>query len=265
VSIPDILRKICERTRADLAARRERRPRAEVEREAAAAEPARPFAAALAAGPNVAVIAEVKKASPSAGLIREAFDPAEIARAYEEGGAAAISVLTDEPFFQGSLEYLRVVRRAVGLPVLRKDFILEPYQVWEARAAGADAVLLIVAALEDTALAGLLGLTGELGMDALVEVHDRAELERAAAAGAAVVGVNNRDLRTFEVRLETTCELAPLVPSGRVLVAESGIATAGDVARVGACGAHAVLVGEALMRAGDIAGALRALAGVPRG
>jgi indole-3-glycerol phosphate synthase len=211
-------------------------------------------------GEGVALIAEVKKASPSAGLIRQDFDPVHIARAYERGGAACISVLTDERFFQGSLAHLRLVRSAVDLPLLRKDFILDPVQVLEARALGADAYLLIAAALAEGELGKLLAAGRELGMDALVEVHDEGDLGVALEAGADLIGINNRDLRTFQVGLDVTERLAPLVPAGVVVVAESGIRTCADVRRLKACGIRAVLVGEALMRAADIEAATRELA-----
>jgi indole-3-glycerol phosphate synthase len=225
------------------------------------APPPRDFSAALRA-PGVSLIAEAKKASPSKGVIREDFDAAALARTYEANGAAAISVLTDEHFFQGSLSYLRAVRRNVGLPVLRKDFVLDPYQVYEARAAGADAVLLIVAALSDDDLEALHRLVHQLGMAALVEVHDEAELERALKIEPRIIGVNNRNLRTFEVDLETTARLRSLIPADVVLVAESGVHTRDDVARLAAIGANAMLVGEALVRAADVGRKVRQLVGI---
>jgi indole-3-glycerol phosphate synthase len=240
-----------------------------VQAEVTLAPPPRDFAAALRT-PGVSLIAEAKKASPSKGLIREDFDAVALAREYEANGAAAISVLTDEHFFQGSLDYLSAVRRNVGLPVLRKDFVLDPYQVYEARAAGADAVLLIVAALDDGdrsaersrhSLAALHRLVQQLGMTALVEVHDEAELERALRVGPQVVGVNNRNLHTFEVDLETTARLRALIPADVVLVSESGVHTHDDVARLAAIGADAMLVGEALVRAADVGHKVRQLVG----
>jgi indole-3-glycerol phosphate synthase len=232
------------------------------ERIGRAAEP-RDFAAALRRPGATALIAEVKKASPSRGVLLEAFDHLAIARDYTEGGAAAISVLTDVRFFQGSLKYLEAIRQLPGAPpLLRKDFIIDPYQVYEARAYGADALLLIVAALDDGQLRDLLALTGELGMQALVEVHDEAELARAMAVGAPVVGVNNRDLHSFQISLDTTARLARLLPAGPgrpALVSESGIFTPGHVAQVRALGADAVLVGEALVTSPDILGQVRAL------
>jgi indole-3-glycerol phosphate synthase len=231
-----------------------------VQAEATLAPPPRDFAAALRA-PGVSLIAEAKKASPSKGLIREDFDAVALAREYEANGAAAISVLTDEHFFQGSLDYLRAVGQNVEVPVLRKDFVFDPYQVYEARAAGADAVLLIVAALSDNDLEALHRLVQKLGMTALVEVHDEAELERALKIEPQVVGVNNRDLRTFEVDLETTARLRTLIPADIVLVAESGVHTPADVARLADIGADAMLVGESLVRAADVGGKVRQLVG----
>lgn len=235
----------------------------------------RDFAAALRQPEQVTLIAEVKKASPSRGVLIENFDPLQIARIYADNGAAAISVLTDQRFFQGSLKFLEGIhadhnrRPPAGdrlVPLLRKDFIIDPYQVYEARAYAADALLLIVAALDDATLRDLLALTNELGMQALVEVHNEAELDRALALGAALIGVNNRDLHSFVTTLETTERLAARLPSTNrpLLVSESGIFTAADVARVQACGADAVLVGEALVTAPDIAARVRELAGVAR-
>ncbi|HET8656365.1 MAG TPA: indole-3-glycerol phosphate synthase TrpC [Longimicrobiaceae bacterium] len=226
--------------------------------------PARGFAAALRAPGEVRLLAEIKRKSPTAGAIRPGAEPAEVARAYEAGGAAALSVLTDRRYFDGSLEALATVRAAVGLPLLRKDFVIDPVQVWEARAAGADAVLLIARILDDALLAELRGLATEAGLDSLVEVHDAEELERALAAGAPVVGVNNRDLRTFTTEISRTLGLAPAVPAGVTLVAESGIRTAEDVRRLGAAGVDAVLVGESLMRQPDVTAAAAALAGQPK-
>lgn len=231
-----------------------------VENELAAERP-RDFAAALRRPGAVALIAEVKKASPSKGVLLADFDPVQIAQTYAANGAAALSVLTDKPFFQGDLQYIYRVREATPLPALCKDFIIDPYQVYTARAAGADAILLIVAALADGQLAELRSQAERLGMTALVEVHDEAELERALHSGATVIGVNNRDLRTFEVDMTTTARVAAQVPPGVTLVAESGIRTHADVAEMGRVGAHAVLVGEALVTAPDIGAAVRALAG----
>lgn len=229
-----------------------RRPLTELEQALPSAPPVRDFRAALTSAAGVAVIAEVKKASPSAGVIRADFDPVAIARTYERHGAACLSVLTDEPFFQGRLEYLTAVRHAVAPPVLRKDFLLDRYQLVEARTAGADAVLLIAEILDRETLPQLLGQAHELGMQALVELYDAENLPRVLDAGATLVGVNNRDLRTFVTRLERTLELAPRVPAGCLLVSESGIRTRADVERLQQAGVRAILVGETLMRAADI-------------
>jgi indole-3-glycerol phosphate synthase/phosphoribosylanthranilate isomerase/anthranilate synthase/indole-3-glycerol phosphate synthase/phosphoribosylanthranilate isomerase len=215
-----------------------------------AAPPPRSFAAALTPSPlgSARLIAEIKRASPSKGVLTHDFDPVARARAYEAGGAAAISVLTEAEFFQGSLAHLAAVRQAVNVPVLRKDFILDAYQIYEARAAGADAILLICALLDDASLRNLLDLTHALGMEALVEVHDKDETRRATAVGARVVGVNSRNLRSFAVNTDIVAQLRPFVPPDRIFVAESGIADAADAVRARAAGAQAILVGEALMR-----------------
>lgn len=250
----DILQTILKRKAEEVRERAARVPLHELSARAAGAPPPRGFAAALhakiAAG-QAAVIAEIKKASPSKGLIRPDFDPPQIAASYQRGGAACLSVLTDADFFQGSDEYLRQARAACALPVLRKDFTIDPYQVLEARALGADCILLIVAALEDAALAALSHRAMELGLDVLVEVHDMDELERALQVPVPLIGVNNRNLRSFEVSLDTTLALKDAVPPDRLLVTESGIHTPEDVARLRAAGVHAFLVGEALMRAPD--------------
>ncbi len=229
---------------------------AQVEQTARNAPTPRDFKAALQRS-TVALIAEVKKASPSKGLLVKDFNPLRIARTYEENGAAAISVLTDVKFFQGSLDDLWAVRASVRLPVLRKDFIIDAHQVYEARAVGADATLLIVMALEDAQLHDLHNLITELGMSALVEVHNEAELERALTIGATLIGVNNRDLRTFHEDLNTTARIAALVPDNVTLVAESAIRSVEDVQRMGSYGARAVLVGEGLVKAKDMAGEVR--------
>jgi len=205
-----------------------------------------------------AVIAEVKRASQSKGVIREDFDPVAIARTYEESGAAAVSVLTDEHFFQGSLAYLRRIKQAVSLPVLRKDFIIDEYQVYESRAAGADAILLIVAALQRETLVELMNRATEIGMQYVVEVHDEAEMRVAIDVCAPIIGINNRNLKTFEVSLDTTARLLPMIPRAKK-VSESGIFTHGDMVRLGKIGVDAVLVGEALMRASDVGAKLREL------
>ncbi len=263
------LTRILEHKRAEVARQAAVMPLRQLEQLIAAAPPVRDFGAALRLPGRVALIAEVKKASPSKGVLVEQFDPLVFARMYATNGAAAISILTDEHFFQGSLAYVQAIRAlpeinaARPVPLLRKDFIVDPYQVYEARAYGADALLLIVAALDDTQLADLLALTHAIGMQALVEVHNEAELDRALALGVDLVGVNNRDLHTFVTTLETTERLAELLPSGSrpVLVSESGIFNAGHVTRMRACGADAVLVGEALVTAPDTAALVRELAG----
>lgn len=257
--MPTILDDIVARTRRTVAESRAAVPEAELERRLADAPPARDFEGALRRARGVGVIAEVKKASPSAGVIRADFDPVSLARAYADAGADCISVLTDEPFFQGSLDYLRAIRRAVPTPLLRKDFVIDRYQLLEARDAGADAVLLIAECLPGDTLAELYAQARELGLHVLVELHDAEELPRVLASGATLVGVNNRDLRTFDVRLEHTVELRRHVPADRLVVGESGIRTPADVATLVAGGAGAILVGESLMRQADVGAALRAL------
>lgn len=241
------------------------RPAAATLRARAADAPAtRGFAAALRRPEEVRLLAEIKRRSPSSGPIRPGSSPAEVATDYRDGGAAALSVLTDREYFDGSLQALSSARAAVDVPLLRKDFTIDPLQLYEARAAGADAILLIVRILEDPLLAELLGLAAELGLDSLVEVHDAEELERALKVGATLVGINNRDLRTFRTDLELTLRLAPPVPASVTLVAESGIRTPEDVRRLGAAGIDAVLVGESLMRQPDLPNAARALVGLPK-
>ncbi len=219
-------------------------------RERLITSPTRSLAAALR-GEDIRVIAEVKKASPSKGLLCPGFSPSRLAKSYEAGGAAAVSVLTDQKFFQGAPEDLTTVRQSCALPVLRKDFVIDPYQLYEARCLGADAVLLIVAILTDVQLNQYLAQAQDLGLECLVEVHDEAELFRAINAGAPVIGINNRDLRTFETTLETTYRLAPLIPGDRVIVSESGINSATDIQLLAGSGVNAVLVGESIVKAED--------------
>jgi indole-3-glycerol phosphate synthase len=254
-----VLDRILAETRERVSREQERRPLGFAHPAVRQAPPVRPFAEAVARADRVNVIAEHKRRSPSRGAIREDLVPADVARGYEAAGAAALSVLTDEPFFGGRMAHLEEVRRTSALPVLRKDFVLDPWQVWEARAGGADAVLLIVAALTDAELRSLLAVAGDAGMDALVEVHDRPELDRALAAGSRVVGVNNRDLRSLSVSLGTSLDLAASIPDGVVAVAESGIRTAADVRLLRDAGYDAFLVGEHLMASADPGAALRAL------
>ena len=257
-----ILDTILQRKHEEVAARRERVSLFELKTRAASAAPVRGFADAIAAkiaAGDAAVIAEVKKASPSKGVIRADFDPAAIARSYEAGGAACLSVLTDIDFFQGADEYLLAARAACALPVLRKDFIVDAYQLYESRVLGADCVLLIAAALDDVQLAEYAFIADELGMDVLVEVHDLDELERALPIPARLLGINNRNLKTFDVSLQTTLDLQPMVPADRVLVTESGILARPDVALMRDNAIHAFLVGEAFMRQPDPGAALREL------
>jgi indole-3-glycerol phosphate synthase len=253
-----VLDRIIEARRAAIAHRKKTVPETALRFGAKHAKPVRDFSAALTRD-SLNVIAELKKASPSAGLIRADFDPVKLAKGFETAGAAALSVLTEEEFFQGDLKYMRDARAAVGLPVLRKDFIVDPWQVWEARATDADSFLLIVAALGDTLLGELLALGRELGMEPLVEVHTREELDRALAVGARLLGVNNRDLRTLEVRLETSMELIQVIPDECVAVCESGLRSHADLARLRQAGFDAFLIGEHLMAKSDPAVALAAL------
>ena len=260
----DILAKILTTKAEEVIAAQVERPFEAVDRDARAAGAPRGFARAIrskiAAG-RPAVIAEIKRASPSKGLLRARFDPAAIASSYERAGAACLSVLTDRPFFQGAPEYLVAARAACSLPALRKEFIIDEYQVAESRALGADAILLIVAALDDARLAALERCAHGYGMDVLVEVHDAAELDRALALSTPLIGINNRNLRTFSVSLHTTIELLARIPGDRVVVTESGIVAQRDVAQMRRHGVHAFLVGEAFMRAPDPGAALTALFG----
>jgi indole-3-glycerol phosphate synthase len=260
----DILNSIAAYKLQEVAAAKTERPLAAVEAAARAAPPVRPFAGALEArigADGFALIGEIKKASPSKGLIRADFDPASLARAYAAGGAACLSVLTDGPSFQGAPGYLTAARAAAGLPALRKDFMLDPYQVPQSRALGADCVLIIMAAVDDATAGALARAAKAWGMDAVAEVHGEAELDRALMLDCRLIGINNRDLRTFHTALETTERLAPLVPRDRMVIAESGIATHADLQRLADCGVRAFLVGESLMRQPDVTAATRALLG----
>ncbi len=261
----DVLERICAAKRRDVEDRRRALPMAELESRLAGASPVRGFRRALEttiAEGRFALIAEIKKASPSKGLIRADFAPAELARAYAAGGATCLSVLTDKPNFQGDDAFLAAARDAVPLPALRKDFMLEPYQILESRTLGADCILLILAALDDGMANELCRLAKGLGMDVLAEVHDAAELDRALALDADLVGINNRNLKTLEVDIGTTEALAPRVPADRLLVAESGLFAHADLVRMAAVGARAFLVGEALMRQADVRLATRRLLGL---
>jgi indole-3-glycerol phosphate synthase len=262
----DTLGRICADKRAEVARRKAALPETELRRRAAAADKPRGFARALenaVAQGGYGLIAEIKKASPSKGLIRADFSPPDLARAYASGGATCLSVLTDAPYFQGADEHLVQARAACALPVLRKDFMLDPWQVVESRALGADCILVIMAAVDDATARALVDAAASLGMDALIEVHDGAELERALKLPAKLVGVNNRDLKTFKTDLAVTEALAPRVPRDRIPVAESGLFTPADLARMARAGARCFLVGEALMRQADVAQATRALLARP--
>ena len=262
----DVLAEICAKKRAHVAERKATLPEARLRERLAEAPPVRQFASALQhkiQDAHYGLIAEIKKASPSKGLIRADFDPPSLAQAYESGGAACLSVLTDEPYFQGADEYLVAARGAVSLPVLRKDFIVDPYQVLESRVLGADCILLIMAALSDGEARELTDAATEFGLDALVEVHDRAELDRALRLGAKLIGINNRNLRTLKVDLKTAEQLAPLVSNDRVTIGESGLAEPADLDRLAAVGVRCFLVGESLMRAADVAAATRRLLRLP--
>ena len=256
-----ILDEIIAHKRQEVAHARKRVPLPELRAAAGRQEPPRDFIAAFAGPDRPYLLAEIKAASPSAGTIRTGFDPAAIARQYEQAGAAALSVLTDAKYFKGSLEHLRRARAAVALPVLRKEFIVDPYQIYEARAAGADAVLLMTQVLSPKPLAELLALTHEMGMAALVEGHTPGEVQMAAACGARLIGINNRDLRTFDTDLRTTVQRMPDVPPGRLVISQSAMHTRADVETVAAAGVAGVQIGEALMRSGDIAASIAELLG----
>ncbi len=261
-AVADILQKILAHKAREVAARAEREPLPRVRQRASAADAPRGFVNAIDTrikSGGAAVIAEIKKASPSKGLLRADFHPASIAQSYAQAGATCLSVLTDEEFFQGHDDHLRQARAACVLPVLRKDFVIDPYQVLEARALGADCILLIAAALGDVQMRELAGLARDTGLDVLVEVHDAQELERALALDTTLIGINNRDLRTFATRLETTLDLLDRIPADRIVVSESGIHTHADVERLRARGVHAFLVGEAFMAAPDPGAKLQAL------
>jgi len=252
--IPDVLARILERKREEIAARSSRTPLAELRARCADLAKTRGFVGALkrrVGGGGAGVIAEIKRASPSKGLLRDSFDPAEIAVSYMANGATCLSVLTDHDFFQGHEDHLVAARTAGAIPVLRKDFVIDPYQVYESRAIGADCILLIVAALDDRRMAELAACAGELGLDVLIEVHDASELTRALALDLPLLGINNRNLRTFEVSLDTTLGLLGAIPEGRLVVTESGIHSAEHVSRMREHGVHCFLVGEAFMRAPD--------------
>jgi indole-3-glycerol phosphate synthase len=256
-----ILDEIISNKKEELAETKRRIPFPELKATISGAEPVRGFERALAEGKDIRLIAEVKKASPSKGVIRGDFDPVEIAKTYARAGAACVSVLTESRYFQGKLEYLRAIRNAVSAPLLRKDFIIDEYQIFEARAAGADAMLLIAACLEQRQIEDFLGRAKELGLDVLVESHTYKELDRSLRAGASLVGINNRDLSTFAVSLQTTLDLLKDVPEDRIVVSESGIKTRDDVLLLRKSGVDAILVGESLMREKDMGKKVKQLLG----
>jgi len=257
-----ILDRIVEDKKVELDGVKTRTPLADIKAMAADAVPARDFAGPLVDARKVSIIAEVKKASPSKGLIRADFHPVDIARTYEQNGASAISVLTESKYFQGDLSFLREISRNVTLPLLRKDFIFDTYQIYEARANGADAILLIAAILDAKKMQDMYLLAKDLGLEVLAEAHDEKELETALDAGCKVIGINNRNLGTFEVDIETTARLIKFIPYDRIIVSESGISTRQDIDRIKSAGADAALIGEAIMREDDYAAKLRELAGV---
>lgn len=259
VTVPNVLAKILDHKRGEIAATKRARPAELLQAQLAAAPPVRDFTAALKSASDIGLIAEVKRKSPSVGVIRADFDPVSIAKTYEAAGASCLSVLTDEEFFGGRLEFLSAIRKTASIPVLRKDFLIDRYQVLEARVAGADCVLLIAECLDDCTLRDLYFYASELGMEALIEIYDPENLDRVLKLEPALVGVNNRDLKTFIVDLNHTLEIVPRVPESTLLVSESGIKTRADVERLKSHGVGAILVGETLMRAADIAAATREL------
>ena len=258
-----ILDKIYKHKLFEVAENKKRIPIEVLKRDIQKRQGTRSFGRALKSDTNISIIAEIKKASPSLGIIRDDFNPTEIAHLYESGGAAAISVLTDEKFFQGSLSHLTDVKKSVDLPVLRKDFIIDPYQIYEARSAGADAILLIAALLSKEEIQRFLELAEELGMDCLVEVHSETELEKVLQTSSNIVGINNRDLATFKTDLETTLRLMPMIPDGKIVVSESGIKSRADVKKLINIGVNAILIGETLMKSDDIPTKLHELLGIP--
>jgi indole-3-glycerol phosphate synthase len=258
-----ILDKIYQHKLLEVSESKKRIPVEALEKDIQKKQEKKSFSRALKSDVNISIIAEIKKASPSLGIIREDFNPIEIARLYEAGGAAAISVLTDEKFFQGSLSYLTAVKKSVNLPVLRKDFIIDPYQIYEARYAGADAILLIAALLSKEEIQRFLDLAEELKMDCLVEVHSETELQKVLQTSANIIGINNRNLATFKTDLETTRRLKPMIPAEKIIVSESGIKSRAEIVKLFKMGINAILVGETLMKSDDIPAMLHELLGIP--